>query len=119
MNLNSSEIDPDWNKVQRDLKKVGQKDGISAGRDLNFQASFDVGYKDGFKNGFELGKLKFQRENCRKLKEVLVESLENTDKTVCVLCSTEKDNENVADVRKKQAKLVAEIIAKVDEIRSF
>lgn len=41
--------------------QAGQREGLSNGRDTNFQTSFDNGYKDGFQNGFLLGKFKFQK----------------------------------------------------------
>ncbi|CAG9765688.1 unnamed protein product [Ceutorhynchus assimilis] len=115
MDLEGAEIEPDWKKVERDMIKVGLKNGLSDGRDSNFQKSFDTGYKDGFRNGYELGKLQFQRTQLnRPVSAQTTELLQNTSTGMCVACTSEKDNEDVADVRRKQNALFGANIEKIN-----
>ncbi|XP_030757636.1 uncharacterized protein LOC115883417 [Sitophilus oryzae] len=92
----------EWKKIEQEMKKVGLREGLSDGRESNFQQSFDKGYEDGFRNGFDLGKLKFIDELSGNTNILL----QNMDKAMCIVCTTEKDNLNVEDVRKKQTELL-------------
>ncbi|XP_066142879.1 uncharacterized protein [Euwallacea fornicatus] len=117
MNLSDSEpenVDLNWKRVARDMIKIGERDGLSDGRDRNFQPSFDKGYSVGFQSGFKLGQLKFQRECTDKLvKAETYEMLGNASKGLCIICTSEKDNENVADVKRKQIDLITSSIDSV------
>lgn len=38
------------------------------------------------------------------------ENLDSASKGMCIVCTTEKDNENVAEIRKKQTELLASTV---------
>ncbi|XP_019771036.2 uncharacterized protein LOC109545008 isoform X1 [Dendroctonus ponderosae] len=106
------DVEANWNKIERDLIKVGLKDGLSDGRDSNFQSSFDKGYADGFQNGFQLGKLQFMRSVTNNLASAEATGiLDKASKGMCIVCTTGKDNENVAEIRRKQSELLALTVA--------
>nr|XP_022913985.1 uncharacterized protein LOC111424609 [Onthophagus taurus] len=83
-----TDINLDWNKIVQDNKKAGFREGLSAGKDKNFQEYFDAGYKDGFKNGFLMGRFKGALKVRTLMKKEIVEeeSLKNTRKALCVMC---------------------------------
>ncbi|CAO1421528.1 unnamed protein product [Diamesa tonsa] len=45
----------DYDRVAERMNNTGYMEGITDGKDSNFQASFDTGYEDGLRMGFLLG----------------------------------------------------------------
>ncbi|GJQ66442.1 hypothetical protein Trydic_g4446 [Trypoxylus dichotomus] len=81
-----------WKKVEEHNKKVGFREGISDGKDQNFQKYFDEGFKEGFLNGFRLGRHKgvLKAMDLRSGSRKSEEQLRNSKKGLCCLCEDVK-----------------------------
>ncbi|EFA06277.1 hypothetical protein TcasGA2_TC009143 [Tribolium castaneum] len=44
-----------WTKIEKNVKRLGLGDGLSNGKDSNFQDYFDKGFADGFSNAYLIG----------------------------------------------------------------
>lgn len=49
------EIGQTWNKIEKNIKRVGLGEGLSNGKDSNFQNYFDLGFSEGFRNAYQIG----------------------------------------------------------------
>ncbi|GLV43362.1 uncharacterized protein CBL_03905 [Carabus blaptoides fortunei] len=90
-----------WNKLRGVATKAGYREGITAGRDSNFQTSFDAGYSEGFKNGFALGTYKgvlsFTDSNQNEL------LVDKTARGNCIICKNkELENNALVDLIDRQ-----------------
>lgn len=105
INKDNSVIEYTWNKLESVSKMTGLREGISDGRDGNFQKSFDIGYQQGFQNGYMLGKYKgilaaqFSLTN----EETNHPLLEKTNMGNCIVCKEseilEKDINEVLNLQ--------------------
>jgi flagellar biosynthesis/type III secretory pathway protein FliH len=61
-NLNNTtemtEIQKNWDKTERYVKQIGLRDGITNGKEANFQENFDKGFLEGFCSGYAIGQYK-------------------------------------------------------------
>jgi flagellar biosynthesis/type III secretory pathway protein FliH len=61
-NLNNTtemtEIQKNWDKTERYVKQIGLRDGITNGKEANFQQNFDKGFLEGFCSGYAIGQYK-------------------------------------------------------------
>ncbi|CAH1169850.1 unnamed protein product [Phaedon cochleariae] len=105
-----SDIEQDWKKVENSSRQTGLRDGISDGRDSNYQKSFDTGFQEGFKNGFLLGKHKgiLLAESQQTSTEIKTNPLlEKLSRGSCEVCKSgksldEEDNiEKLVAIQKK------------------
>ncbi|KAJ8963185.1 hypothetical protein NQ318_018651 [Aromia moschata] len=103
---NILEIDQTWKRMEDVSKKTGLREGISSGRESNFQEYFDIGYKEGFKNGYALGKCKGALTANSRQRSSELENYSTLDKTRRARCEICKDErlleENVPEIIKKQ-----------------
>lgn len=94
-NTESNEIEQisdTWNKVLRDCKQIGFREGAFDGQEQTYQKSFDKGYERGFTNGFQLGQYKgnFMSKSESKTNIPENEYLKSTRKALCVICKDPK-----------------------------
>ncbi|XP_044265177.1 uncharacterized protein LOC123011671 [Tribolium madens] len=47
-----------WAKIEENVKRIGLGDGLSNGKDSNFQDYFDKGFTLGFFSGYQIGHYK-------------------------------------------------------------
>lgn len=90
---------------------MGYGDGVSDGRETQFQKGFDDGYEQGYKNGFLLGKFKGQLakneltkndgKSDAKVQNDLI--LQRTSRGQCILCTDPSlKDDSIKDIVVKQ-----------------